>query len=360
MKIVMTLMVRDEADVIRAMLEHHRQQGVDQIIVTDNASTDGTYEILEEYAATGFVDLSVDTRHNKQQAEVVTAMARRAATEFAADWVINADADEFWVSQTSASTLRDEIEQFLPEEQAVRVPVVDMIGLPALAGTGIERLCYRDTRPVVALEEVGLHAHATPDVMHVGDPNVTVSQGNHTVNGRNAEQLPLSERIEVLHLPWRSWEQYRHKVENAGRAYETRTDGVRPSPNHHGMRDYWRLRRGTLMGHYVSRHPTEAELAVGASLGWYELDNRLSALAQFGNPDVELDEAAAEEARVAAAPELAQFRMARTQTRIDRLAVAQAEMDTLHEALEELRTELAAMRRRRVVRAADMLYRRRR
>ena len=56
MKLIMTMMVRDEADVIRAALEHHRAQGIDRMIVTDNGSVDGTLEILQQYEAEGFVD----------------------------------------------------------------------------------------------------------------------------------------------------------------------------------------------------------------------------------------------------------------------------------------------------------------
>ena len=95
MTTVLTLMVRDEADIIAAMLEHHLAHGIDRILVTDNGSVDGTREILAEYARVAPVTVFDDPEHRKQQAEVVTRMARLAATEHGAHWVVNGDADEF-------------------------------------------------------------------------------------------------------------------------------------------------------------------------------------------------------------------------------------------------------------------------
>ena len=103
MRLVTTLMVRDEADIVGAMLTHQREQGVDHVVVTDNASVDGTVEILRSNSsARDSSTLWHDPEHRKQQYRVVTRMARYAATELQADWVINADADEFPVARDPA------------------------------------------------------------------------------------------------------------------------------------------------------------------------------------------------------------------------------------------------------------------
>ena len=51
MKIVMTIAVRNEADIVEENLRYHLGAGVNFIIATDHRSEDGTTEILERYEA---------------------------------------------------------------------------------------------------------------------------------------------------------------------------------------------------------------------------------------------------------------------------------------------------------------------
>ena len=52
--------------------------------------------ILDEYARDGRVVVLREEGDVLRQADWVTRMARLAATEHGADWVIPSDADEFW------------------------------------------------------------------------------------------------------------------------------------------------------------------------------------------------------------------------------------------------------------------------
>jgi hypothetical protein len=251
----MTLMVRDEVDIVAAMVEHHLAQGVDLIIATDNASIDGTREVLEKYAATGRVELHDYLEHDKRQYAIVTGMARRAYSVHGADWVINADADEFFVPMDRRLSLRDAFEGLPASLGSFRVPVVNMTGFPSRGGAGIGRLRWRDVRDeAILMETAGLHAQPTGDAIHVGSADVEVVQGNHYVNIPSNGEPDPAYAIEVLHFPWRSWGQFSSKVEISGMAYEANPN-LRPSPRHHGMRDFRFLRAGVLEDFYIYRHP---------------------------------------------------------------------------------------------------------
>ena len=46
MKLGMTLVVRNEADIIEANIDYHLAQGVDFVLVTDHGSDDGYFRIV--------------------------------------------------------------------------------------------------------------------------------------------------------------------------------------------------------------------------------------------------------------------------------------------------------------------------
>src|SRR5690349_438000 len=96
MKIVMTLLVRDEEDILARNIEYHRAQGVDFFIIMDNLSVDATPDIAREYVAKGLALYIPQDEDDYSQSEWVTGMARMAYEKYGADWVINNDADEFW------------------------------------------------------------------------------------------------------------------------------------------------------------------------------------------------------------------------------------------------------------------------
>src|SRR5919108_6096307 len=96
MKLVMTLIARDESDIVDAQIAFHLNAGVDYVVAVDHGSTDGTTDILERYAREGHAHVTRVEDVEYREVEWRTQMARRAASELDADWVLNSDADEFW------------------------------------------------------------------------------------------------------------------------------------------------------------------------------------------------------------------------------------------------------------------------
>jgi glycosyl transferase family 2 len=236
----MALKVRDEGDVLEANLRFHHALGVDHFVVTDNGSTDDTPEILRRYADAGLAHVIHEpgTDYSQRGADWLTRMARLAATDLEADWVIHADADEFWLP--AQGTLIDVLDA-IPEEYGVVVaPRTEFVGRPEGPGSFADRLTARESR-----------ARLQPKVAHRAVPDVVVlDRGGHDVavagaggdvaetlrppgrpvhrtvrdpNGGDAAPAEQEPRLvwaptwplRILHFPVRSFAQFKRRTEIA-------------------------------------------------------------------------------------------------------------------------------------------------
>jgi hypothetical protein len=200
----MTLCVKDEGDILDAQLAFHLNAGVDFVIATDTGSTDGTVEILERYRQAGVLELRHDHSQPFRLGDQRTRMARAAATEFDADWVINSDADEFWWPR--GYDLKSVLGA-LP----VRYGVVTGLWRPFVPVAAdrapfYERMTVRLT-PSHPINDPTSKFRPNTKVAHRADPEVTVGRGNHTSVGSHHLLLRGWYPIEVLHFPFRSPEQ---------------------------------------------------------------------------------------------------------------------------------------------------------
>jgi Glycosyl transferase family 2 len=221
--VVMTLLVRDEEDVVDEQLRYHLEHGVDFVIATDHRSVDGTTEILRRYERDGHLHYISEQREEYLQAEFVTRMARLAATDYRADWVINADADEFWWCRDGSFA---EIFGSVPERfGAVLGFWRHFVLRPDDDRPFFERMIWR-RRPTADWTE---QYHVSVKAAHRAHPQVEVVQGNHKVLGTSIATLREWLPIEVLHFPLRSVSQLRRKFtadrQKGGQtAYKTRIE----------------------------------------------------------------------------------------------------------------------------------------
>lgn len=216
MKLVMTLLVRDEEDVLEANIEFHRAQGVDFFIATDNKSEDATPDIIKRYEREGIARYIYEPDDNYNQTAWVTRMARLAATDHAADWVINNDADEFWWPRSGS--LHSTFANVADEYTTLVAPRHDFVPV-----TEERENFYRDMvyRKRISLNTIG--KPLPPKVAHRGHPEVVVPQGNHWAEmpGQDPDRNDcIGGLVDIFHFPIRRYAQFTNKIVKGGQAYE--------------------------------------------------------------------------------------------------------------------------------------------
>jgi hypothetical protein len=215
MKVVLTLLVRDEEDIVDAQLAFHLNAGVDFVIATDNRSTDATAEILRAYARAGYLHLIEEPADDFRESEWVTRMARLAATEYSADWVINASADEFWWPR--ARSLKEALAAIPARYDAARGFVRNFPPRSDDGAPFFERMTARLSPSAPIVDPSSPFVPYGKVVFRAGS-GVIVSRGGHELHSR-AVVLRGWYPIEVLHYPIRTQAQLGRKAANLTGAF---------------------------------------------------------------------------------------------------------------------------------------------
>lgn len=184
-------MVKNEADIIGDTVQHLLSQGVDRVLVADNGSTDQTVSRL-----LGLDDprilIAGDREVGYFQAEKMTLLARYAELH-GARWVVPFDADEFWVAPDM--TLRAYL-------SACSRPI---------ARASMHNMFPTARHDVFRLE---VEPHSMRKVAFRSHPLAALTMGNHWVSRPGETDVGLK----VLHMPWRSREQFATKVRDGAAA----------------------------------------------------------------------------------------------------------------------------------------------
>lgn len=262
----MTLLARDEADVVAAQIAFHLSVGVDFVIATDNRSEDGTADILEGYERDGVLHLIREDGDDLRQSEWVTRMARLAATDFGADWVINADADEFWWPRSGSL---QEILEAVPERFGViRGAWRNFVPRPEVETLFAERMTARLCTPTYLDDPMATVFKS----VHRAHPDVRVGRGNHEAFAEGLVALRGWYPIEILHFPVRSREQCERKYVTQFLALSRNPDKGTPGQI---VEAYHAAQEGRFDEFYEPLVVHDDELERGLASGELALDTRL-------------------------------------------------------------------------------------
>jgi len=264
----MTLLVRNEEDVVEENLLYHLNRGVDYVVATDNASDDSTRDILAEYERQGVLHLIDEPTHSYDQGRWVTGMARMAATDFGADWIINNDADEFF--WPDAGDLKDVLAEIPERFGVLTVPRTNFLPRPESeeGGSVVDRMVVRERHSFTTSGEA---KRLPPKAVHRAHPEVSVENGGHRLAAPGLVTLDGWHPIETFHFPVRTYAQWETKIRIA---YEARSSANLNVPSAVGV-GATLLEAGRLHEAYDEQALDDQQVEAGLREGRLVLDRRL-------------------------------------------------------------------------------------
>jgi hypothetical protein len=218
-KLIMTLLARDEEDIIENNICFHLNHGIDYILAIDNDSQDRTREIFKKYAKKGVLSYEVIKDHTHEQSKWISMLAQKAVKKHKATHLIHCDADEFWYP--TSGDLRSNLPQ---KGEVFNVPVLNYLpekfNLPWMNKRMLVTKPFEYRANLEPDRSYRMFLYSYPAKIMTTSEFTDISQGNHAVINKKPKKVIPIEHIYIHHFPIRSYAQFESKTVNGGSAYE--------------------------------------------------------------------------------------------------------------------------------------------
>jgi hypothetical protein len=275
-RLAMSLIVRDEVELISSNIEFHAAHGVDVFVVMDNASIDGTRERLEQLKGDYEIEIVDQPSAGFLQGKWATELAELARHKHKADYIISNDADEFWSPKTGS--LKDHLQQ-----PVVKVPRTNMLPLRRDILQPDFRFYQSNLnviRPTVSsrdldrtLPEYPMMLRRMPaKVMCKLDGLKRIGFGNHTAVHETGAPVKAN-AIHIYHFPVRPYDDFARHV-----AFDRERLRDAPQQRHsgwHKIRWLEQLEQGALKAEWEKFSLDEAQVSELESLGVISRDETI-------------------------------------------------------------------------------------
>jgi len=212
--LVMTILVKNEADIIEANIRTHAKLGVDAFVIMDNGSSDGTREILSNLKSEFEITI-IDENEYYQQKKFMTKLAFLAKKIYKPDWIINSDADEFWIPNNDNG-----IKEYLKFKGGVlrierfnMIPPCDSIEKEDIFFDSIYEVSNQINYRVAEREDISiLLGQASRKIIVNPYGLIKINSGNHSAEHIAFWNKKDSKNIKNYHYPIRSYKQFEKRV----------------------------------------------------------------------------------------------------------------------------------------------------
>lgn len=188
MKLVLMMLVHNDAAILEQSLTYHLRRGVDHVVAIDDHSTDGAAEVLKTFERDGGLTLVPRPAGvwNQDSSRWRTALARQIAAEHRPDWILASDPDELW--WPLEGDLRDAFATVPAERDLVFAPRHDFVYPPDATG---EKLAHE-------VEVRELWSNLGPKVAFRPYPDVVVGGSHRVARDPSSDELTVWDSGRIL------------------------------------------------------------------------------------------------------------------------------------------------------------------